>query len=279
MSIPCRRGLVPQLKKLSSVRLLSALSALCPGLACAGAPLEPTTGNDSDEARANAPAQVAAPEQLRPDAVLFALRNKRSEARRCFEQSSTPGSVHLAWQVTPLGDVEEVELVRSDSARDSNRCLVDFASNLRFDRRDNRARAEWTFVYGLAGPNAVEPKAGRSRRSKRRGSDRNSGPVIDKGSAGKLPLDAIENVADHGFRLYAHCMRDGLNRNETLSGRVFLEFQIDPRGRVRSVNDAGSDLPDPSVIDCVAEGFYAMEFPAPSGGEVQLRYAILLNEE
>ena len=73
-------------------------------------------------------------------------------------------------------------------------------------------------------------------------------------------------------------MRDGLSRNIELTGRVLLNFTIDQDGQVAEVKDAGSDLGDLSVIDCVAEAFYAMEFPEPEGGVVRLRYSILLNE-
>jgi hypothetical protein len=58
-----------------------------------------------------------------------------------------------------------------------------------------------------------------------------------------------------------------------------LHFTIDRDGRVAGVRDAGSDLPDRGVIDCVAEAFYALQFPEPEGGAVRLRYSILLNEK
>jgi hypothetical protein len=102
---------------------------------------------------------------------------------------------------------------------------------------------------------------------------------VDPGSRGRLSVSEIESVAEHGFRLYGFCLREGLNRDIRLNGRVELRFTIDDDGRVRDVSDAGSDLADVGVIDCVAEAFYALRFPEPDGGSVHLRYAFLLNED
>ncbi len=256
---------------LPAALVASAYALSTPG--CVGTPLAPTVVDDGatepPEPTTSSHAVISA------DDVLFSLRNKRAEARRCFELNGSKGSVHLRWQVTPLGDVQEIERVSSDTDQNTNRCLVDFASGLHFNPREDRADAQWTFVHGVTGSSTAQ----RSPKRKRRDRERGTGPTIDPGSPGRLALDEIENVADNGFRLYAHCMRDGLNRNETLSGRVLLRFRIDRGGQVDQVEDAGSDLPDPNVVDCVAEGFYAMTFPKPDGGPVRLEYSILLNEE
>jgi hypothetical protein len=40
------------------------------------------------------------------------------------------------------------------------------------------------------------------------------------------------------------------------------------------VQDAGSVLPDPFAVDCMAEAFYAIDFPKPKGGAVIIRYGL-----
>ena len=70
---------------------------------------------------------------------------------------------------------------------------------------------------------------------------------------------------------------DALNRRDKVGGSVKFRLAIDERGRVTQLQDAGSKMPDPLAVDCIAEGFYAMNFPAPSGGSVSALYQLRLN--
>jgi hypothetical protein len=166
-------------------------------------------------------------------------------------------------------------------------CLSRFVSELHFEPESGPRRAHWTFVAGLGGSKLERLAEQRARRRKQtKGFDkprtergRMHGVELDPNSPGTLPSERVTDVAEAGFRLYAHCLREGLDRDHYLSGRVLLRFTIDAAGRVRDVRDAGSDLPDPMAVDCVAQGFYALQFPAPRGGAVKVTYPILLNEE
>jgi hypothetical protein len=220
---------------------------------------------------------------MRPEDVLFSLRGKEREAKRCFGMAMerSRGVIRLNWRVEKSGEVSRA-LVEQTTLNEPEveACLNDFVAGLRYAPADTPLDASWTFVQGLGGPGVLErAKARASDRQRQRDAQRGNGPVVDPRSPGKLSVEQIENVADHGFRLYAFCMREGVNRDLQLKGQVLLQFTIDHRGKVRSISDAGSDLPDLEVIDCVAQGFYAMEFPPPSGGILRLSYSILLNEE
>ena len=68
--------------------------------------------------------------------------------------------------------------------------------------------------------------------------------------------------------------RDGVQRNSNLDGAVRLRFVVGESGHVTTVEDGGSDLTDRQVIDCVAEGFYALHFPEPARGDAHLVYRI-----
>ncbi len=216
---------------------------------------------------------------LPPDDVLFSLRHKQSEVARCFNGvgAAVRGIARFEWVVENNGSVSQVELVESTTnLADVDECLREFVSNLHYSQRETPAKATWTFVRGLATRDVLSRSGARQQRNRK---DRFTGAELDERSPGKLDATTIEDVAEHGFRLYAFCMRDGLNRDAKLSGRVLLSFTINQQGHVREVADVGSDLPDLGVIDCVAQSFYAMRFPKPDGGHLRLRYSILLNEE
>jgi hypothetical protein len=134
-------------------------------------------------------------------------------------------------------------------------------------------------VFGLERteppPSGAKAKARRrARRGKARARAPEPGIAIEASSPGFLEPDAIENVVESGFRLYAHCYRDGLSRDPALGGAIRLNFVIAPTGMVERVADGGSDLPDRRVINCVAQGFFALQFPRPERGAVHVLYRI-----
>jgi photosystem II stability/assembly factor-like uncharacterized protein len=65
-----------------------------------------------------------------------------------------------------------------------------------------------------------------------------------------------------------------VSRNNDLDGTVRLNFVVGDAGHVSEVTDGGSDMSDRQVVDCIAEGFYALRFPAPKNGRVNVLYRI-----
>jgi hypothetical protein len=228
--------------------------------------------------------------------VLFSLRGKESAARRCFAEAPEPqrGWVRLSFSIGTSGTVRDAAVEHATVSEPSvAECLTAFVSDLHFDPQAAPTPASWTFVHGVADPRILLDAKKRTTIEKRRGKakrgfdkpkgkrawGRERGFTLDRDSRGTIQRERVENVVQAGFQLYAHCFREGLGRNRFLSGRVLLHFSIDANGRVGDVTDAGSDLPDLDAIDCIAQGFYALRFPAPEGGPVALTYPILLNEE
>lgn len=220
--------------------------------------------------------------------VAFGLRHKENDARRCFSdfersESTFHGLVRMQWTVAPSGSVDDATIQRSTIEHEGvTNCLTRFVEGLKYPQRARAGRADWTFVRGVGDASVLERAEKRRKLAKGRHAKhepgRSEGARVDERSLGELPTNRIESVAEAGFRIYAHCLRSGLDRNIKLRGRVLLRFTIGDDGRVLRVADAGSDLPDLDVIDCVAQGFYALEFPPPSGGIVSVTYPIFLNE-
>jgi hypothetical protein len=150
----------------------------------------------------------------------------------------------------------------------------DKVKELKFTRSSRSTTAHWTFVFGLErGAGARDEQASRRRRK----SKVEPGLSIDEESPGFLEPDRIESVVEAGFRLYGHCYRDGLSRTPGLGGAVRLKFVIAPTGEVENVLDGGSDLPDQRVINCVAQGIFALQFPKPQRGSVHVLYRVVFD--
>jgi hypothetical protein len=124
----------------------------------------------------------------------------------------------------------------------------------------------------------VKDRAGHVKKQSKRDRDRaeaqDQGVQLEKGSPGSLDLAEVDDIVESGFPLFARCYRDGVQRNSNLDGAVRLRFVVGDDGFVTAVEDGGSDLTDRQVIDCVAEGFYALHFPEPQRGDAHLVYRI-----
>ena len=93
---------------------------------------------------------------------------------------------------------------------------------------------------------------------------------------GRLPPEVIQRrIRDH-YGAFRQCYEAGLARDPTLKGRISARFVIERDGKVTNVGDAGSNLPDPAVLDCVLSAFGTLTFPPPEGGIVTVVYPIML---
>jgi hypothetical protein len=246
--------------------------------ACGSSP--PPSAASPDHAQAAVKAKSAATKtrfpELPPADVVHHLRGNEADLRRCFfANPSLRGAVRFAWKLDVEGRVHGIH--RESSSLSDPRvesCLSERVSEIRFGDLEKPSTARWTFVFRLVDPPA-KSKSGRSSSKKRKamaGDER--GLQIDPSSAGVLAPDAIDNVVAAGYPLFARCYRDGVNRDSSLDGTVRLHFVVGSGGAVSEVSDRGSDLTDRQVVDCIAEGFYALRFPEPQHGTVQVLYRL-----
>jgi hypothetical protein len=94
-------------------------------------------------------------------------------------------------------------------------------------------------------------------------------------ASGRLPPEAIQRVVRANFGRYRLCYERGLRSNPALAGRVAVRFVISRDGSVGAVSDAGSDLRDRDMVQCVVRTFYGLSFPQPEGGIVTVVYPIV----
>jgi hypothetical protein len=252
-------------------------SALMLGVvACGGssappaAPSDSAASNDSD-AGSDSKAKRS---ELAASDVVQRLRGNETDLRRCFfANPSLRGAARFSWQLDVEGKVHRVR--REASTLGDSRveeCIGQRLSEIDFGDFAEPTSARWTFVFRLVDPPAKTKHGKRSTKHKAAEDER--GLVIEPSSSGSLSSDDIDNVVEAGYPLFARCYRDGMSRNNTLGGTVRLHFAISPSGAVSEVSDGGSDLSDRQVVDCVAEGFYALRFPEPEHGQVNVLYRI-----
>src|SRR6478735_4774897 len=264
--------------RMIQVRLSAlAVSVVFAVSACGSSPPPIAASPDHAEARAtakSAPPKTQLPE-LPPADVVHHLRGNEADLRRCFfANPSLRGAVRFVWKLDVEGRVHGIH--RESSSLSDPRvesCLSERVSEIRFGDLAKPSTARWTFVFRLVDP--PPKKAGRSAVKKRKttASDER-GLQIDPNSAGVLAPDAIDNVVEAGYPLFARCYRDGVNRDSSLDGTVRLHFVVGSAGAVSEVSDQGSDLSDRQVVDCIAEGFYALRFPEPQHGSVRVLYRL-----
>ncbi|WP_394847441.1 AgmX/PglI C-terminal domain-containing protein [Pendulispora brunnea] len=89
----------------------------------------------------------------------------------------------------------------------------------------------------------------------------------------RLELDRLVSQYDDRFR---SCYQSGLRARPNLAGRVVVRFIVDDAGNVVSPTDAGSDLPDASVVACIVREFGKLSFPPLASGKVTVTYPIKL---
>jgi len=257
--------------------LAAALCAVA-AAACGGSTPPPSALSGQKQGPKSAkPAQT-----LDPRAVVTALRGNEDSLHACFELGADGAQsvLRLRWRVEPTGAARsaEVEAV-SGAAPVVGQCLGEQIESLHFGRREMPAEARWTFVSRLFVPRADDEKAKHRGRtpsgSKQRGSEK--GVSIEPSSPGFMEPVAVDDIVEANFGLFAHCYRAALERHPGLSGVVRLRFVIGAGGNVMSVRDAGTELDDGPLVDCVAEGFYALSFPEAPGPEVRVLYRLVFD--
>lgn len=265
---------------LVSVARLTGLALVLLGGGCGGSS-QSAQSADAQAAAAAAETEterVAAGSELTAGEIVIKLRGNETDIRRCFfANPSARGTLSLSWRVNTEGRIEQLKRERSTlSDPRIEQCLGEKLYDVRFDPRAEPARARWTFVFHLVDLPRDRPGKHKklTKRDRDRAEDSDQGVQLEKGSPGKLDLSAVDNVVESGFPLFARCYRDGVQRNSNMDGAVRLRFVVGEAGHVTIVEDQGSDLTDRQVVDCVAEGFYALKFPEPERGDAHLVYRI-----
>jgi hypothetical protein len=100
-------------------------------------------------------------------------------------------------------------------------------------------------------------------------------PTFD--TNGRLPAEVIQRIVRQNAGRFRLCYENGLTKNPGLTGRVVTKFIIGRDGSVASATDAGSDMPDQVVTQCVVRSFTNLSFPPPQGGIATVSYPFIFS--
>ncbi len=112
------------------------------------------------------------------------------------------------------------------------------------------------------------------------GSHRSRPPQVRMGATtvtGSLPPEVVQRIVRQNYGRFRLCYENGLRNNPNLQGRVSVRFVIGRDGSVSNVGNAGSDLPDASVVACVVRSYQGLTFPEPEAGIVTVVYPIMFS--
>ena len=91
---------------------------------------------------------------------------------------------------------------------------------------------------------------------------------------GRLPAEVIRRVVRRNHGRFRACYEKALSADPNLEGRVAIRFVIGRDGAVSAVSNAGSDIPNSAVVQCVARAFHKLSFPSPEDGIVSVTYPL-----
>lgn len=227
----------------------------------------------TSQAPASSPRSEARRSEMEATKVSYSMRGNEEDYRKCFMRAiSRRGAVSLAFAVDTEGTVEHTRVLWSSIENETvEACLVERMNKQRFGTQREPAAGTWTFVFRLTDPITDEEREERLEKADE--AERKAFELLPE-SSGTIDPAHLDEMVQLRYPLYAHCYRDSIRRRGESRGLLRLKLQIDEKGRLTSLQDAGSVLPDPFAVDCMAEAFYAIDYPKPVGGPVTVRYGL-----
>jgi len=221
------------------------------------------------------PDEPKVPSSMDVAQLSYALRGSEDTFRKCFMRSTNSrGRVSAQFGVQLDGSVRGVRIVESD-VTDSGvqQCLVDELTRQRFSSQATVSHNRYTFYFRL-----TDPLNKQQRKKLLKEADRHAEEAVKllPESKGTIDLDHVSEIVQARYPLYAHCYRDSILRRGESRGVIRFKIHIDAEGLVSRLEDAGSVMPDPYAVDCMAEGFSLMQFKPPQGPDALVRFSMEL---
>jgi len=91
--------------------------------------------------------------------------------------------------------------------------------------------------------------------------------------------EAISRTMRRYAGRFEQCYERQLRVQPTLNGKVVLEFDIEPSGRVSNARISSSSMADPELDACLVQAIERARFPVSDGETVSISYPLIFNAE
>ncbi len=119
-------------------------------------------------------------------------------------------------------------------------------------------------------------------RTRRNGGRASSDPVNEEGSASNSTdeslsyNDLVNSIVQKGWSLIQYCYQEQLVTNQTLGGKIIIQFVIEPDGSVSSATTQWTDMHSQEVESCLEHRFKTFRYPPPPDGlPMKVHYPML----
>ena len=100
---------------------------------------------------------------------------------------------------------------------------------------------------------------------------------LKKTGQGELSKEEIQKVINSHIGEIQYCYEKQLNKQPGLSGRVVLEWVVNPVGHVTVVKVSQSSMNSAEATNCMMTKLKGWKFPPPRGGSVTIVFPFVFN--
>ncbi len=98
--------------------------------------------------------------------------------------------------------------------------------------------------------------------------------ILDTKVVGKLAPEPISRIVRANFPKLRACYEEGLNRDDSMKGTLYVKLTITAAGAVQNVAVAEGTLQDVTVRKCIVAAYQSLTFPLPESGKAQVTSSI-----
>lgn len=102
------------------------------------------------------------------------------------------------------------------------------------------------------------------------------GSLGDSTGSGRVDRNEVAKVFSRRKSAVQRCYEKALKTNESLKGKVIIQFMIGPAGRVTKIKVKSNSTGNDGVANCIVEKVESWRFPPPEGGSVTFTFPFVL---
>jgi TonB family protein len=173
---------------------------------------------------------------------------------------SLRGRVVVHWTISADGSVSRVKIEENamGSAAVAD-CVKDVVSHWRFPALDGGPiDVSFPFAFKAAPPDAQRPPTAGTRATRE--------------GQGDIDPALVMIAVDAHLGVVRECYEHALRRDPSLHGKVVAHWTISTAGTVSAADIEENTMGSPDVADCIRQVVCQWQFPAPTGGPIDVSF-------